>query len=215
MTMTTSQRNQQLALGFLGLLGILAILVKIQAGLVLWLDQSVLAAVAKLGPHVGLWEALTTLGSPILTGILAICLAGGLFYWRQPLWGEMVVIGLVGGDGLLLILKHLLKRPRPSLQVLVDNGFSFPSGHVFSTTLLAAMVITLLCGVLRHNWIFWVAVTMVSLIVLGVILGRLGLRNHYPTDALGSLLLAVGWWFQVMSLGERQWGKSLGEKWGA
>ncbi|WP_261810709.1 phosphatase PAP2 family protein [Levilactobacillus humaensis] len=212
--MTNSQRNQQVALGFLGLFGILAILVKIHAGIVFQLDQAGLDAVAELGAHVGFWEILTTLGSPILTGGLIVILAAVLLYWRQPFWGEMVAIGLVGGDGLLLVLKHLMGRPRPSFQVIADTGFSFPSGHVFSTTLLAIMVITVLCGVLRHNWIFWLAVTMVSLIVLGVILGRLGLRNHYPTDVLGSLLLAVGWWFQVVSLGERRWGKSLVEKWG-
>jgi len=203
--MDTSQRHQQLALGFLGLFVVLAILVKIRFSSLMSLDQQWLAGfhASSLGQHVRVWEWLTLLGSPLVTGGFAVVLA--LFLWRirQLGWAATVFAALISGDGLLLVIKTIVARTRPAQMVVADTGYSFPSGHVFSTMLVACIVGTLLLRFLKVNWLSWTLLTVIGLVVLGVVLARLGLRNHYPSDVAGSLLLASGWWFQVLSIGER------------
>lgn len=203
--MTLTQRNQQLALGFFGLFGILAILIKMQFGPLISLDHQWLAVFSgsSLGQHVRVWEWLTLLGSPLVTGGLAVVLA--LFLWRirQVGWAVATLIGIIGGDGLLLVLKDLVGRVRPLQPVVADSGFSFPSGHVFSTALVAGIVITLLYQFLKSNAVFWSVTAVIVMGVIAVMLARLGLRNHFPSDVLGSVLLASGWWLQVVSVYER------------
>ncbi|NLR10718.1 MULTISPECIES: phosphatase PAP2 family protein [Lactobacillaceae] len=203
--MNTSQRYQQVALGLLGLFVILAILIKLQFSPLMGLDRQWLAAfhASSLGQHVRVWEWLTLLGSPLVTGGFAVILA--LFLWRirQLGWAAMVLTALISGDALLLVIKTFVARPRPTQMVVVDTGYSFPSGHVFSTMLVAMILATLLLSLLKANWLSWTLLSVIALGVLGVILARLGLRNHYPSDAMGSALLASGWWFQVLSIFER------------
>ncbi|WP_407887009.1 phosphatase PAP2 family protein [Levilactobacillus sp. N40-8-2] len=212
--MAVNQRNQQLALGTLGLFGILAILVKIQFAPLMALDRQWLSGfqTSWLGQHVRLWNWLTTLGSPAITGGFAVLLA--LFLWRihQRGWSLTVLTAIIGGDALLLVIKQLVGRLRPTQQIVADTGFSFPSGHVFSTMLVACIVVTLLLSFLKGNWLYWTLVAIIVIGVLGVLLARLGLRDHFPSDVLGSLLLASGWWLQVLSVFERLRGKHQPEK---
>lgn len=212
--MTVNRRNQQLALGTLGLFGILAILVKIQFAPLMALDRQWLGGfqTSWLGQHVRLWDWLTTLGSPAITGGFAVLLA--LFLWRihQRGWSLTVLTAIIGGDALLLVVKQLVSRIRPTQQVVADSGFSFPSGHVFSTMLVACIVVTLLFHFLKGNWLFWTILAIIAIGVLGVVLARLGLRDHFPSDTLGSLLLASGWWLQVLSIYERLQGKHQAAK---
>ncbi|AYM03820.1 phosphatase PAP2 family protein [Levilactobacillus yiduensis] len=203
--MTLTQRNQQLALGFFGLFGILAILIKMQFEPLISLDHQWLTAFSgsSLGQHIRVWEWLTLLGSPLVTGGLAVVLA--LFLWRirQVGWSVATLVGIIGGDGLLLALKDLVGRVRPLQPVVADSGFSFPSGHVFSTALVAGIVITLLYQFLKGNAVFWSVTAVIVMGVIAIMLARLGLRNHFPSDVLGSVLLASGWWLQVVSVYER------------
>lgn len=203
--MNTSQRYQQVALGLLGLFVILAILIKLQFSPLMGVDRQWLATfhASSLGQHIRVWEWLTWLGSPLVTGGLAVILA--LFLWRirQLGWAATVLTALVSGDALLLVIKAVVARTRPAQMVVVDTGYSFPSGHVFSTMLVAMILATLLLSFLKANWLSWTLLSVIAIGVLGVILARLGLRNHYPSDVLGSVLLASGWWFQVLSIVER------------
>lgn len=199
------QKNQQAAFGCLGLFLILAILVKTQFAPLMRLDQrwSTSFSASALGQHVRVWEWLTLFGSPLVMSGLAVVLA--LFLWRirQHSWAGVTLLGVIGGDGLLLVVKQLVGRLRPLHQVVADTGFSFPSGHVFGTVLLAAMLITLLHRFLKGNAVFWWVTALIILGVIGVLLARLGLRAHYPSDVLGSVLLANGWWLEMISL--REW----------
>ncbi|WP_143463842.1 phosphatase PAP2 family protein [Levilactobacillus enshiensis] len=203
--MTLTERNQQLALGCFGLLGILAILIKVRFEPLMQLDHQWLTAFSSsaLGQHVRVWEWLTLAGSPLVTSGLAVVLA--LFLWRirQYGWSLATLTAIVTGDGLLLVIKTLVGRMRPLQQVVPDTGFSFPSGHVFSTALLVFIIWTLITQWLGRSWLSGGVVTLTAIVLLGVLFARLGLRDHYPSDVLGSLLLAGGWWLQIVSVLER------------
>lgn len=78
--------------------------------------------------------------------------------------------------------------------LLPEHGFSFPSGHVF----MAAIAVLIIW---RWNDCYIIDVEQKSVIrLIGIIrigsvaASRIYLRAHYPSDVLGSLLLAGFWW---------------------
>ncbi|GMA69292.1 hypothetical protein GCM10025879_05380 [Leuconostoc litchii] len=42
------------------------------------------------------------------------------------------------------VIKHLIKRPRPQPQLILESGYSFPSGHSMATILLYGSLIVLI-----------------------------------------------------------------------
>ena len=63
---------------------------------------------------------------------IVIVLAIWFVYHHRPLDAATVVVSFVGAVALNTLLKILLARPRPLLfpPLVVEHGFSFPSGHV-------------------------------------------------------------------------------------
>jgi membrane-associated phospholipid phosphatase len=118
-------------------------------------------------------------------------LAAVLFAWkRNYLNTASILISLSGSAALNTLLKFLLKRPRPDLfpPLVVESGFSYPSGHVTASVAVYGFLAVLLWRSHHRGWaIFsaaWVPVVAISRIYLGV---------HYPSDTLGALVFASLW----------------------
>ncbi|WP_430335123.1 phosphatase PAP2 family protein [Rhodococcus sp. ACT016] len=96
-----------------------------------------------------------------------------------------VAVGAVGAHAASIVIKRVVRRPRPndpSVQVNVStpSKLSFPSSHATSTT-AAAVLIGRLTGL-----------PLPAVLVPPMLLSRLVLGVHYPTDVLaGSALGAV------------------------
>ncbi|WP_238333620.1 phosphatase PAP2 family protein [Levilactobacillus zymae] len=103
---------------------------------------------------------------------------------------------LLSGDAVAWLIKQLVARPRPTLPVLPASGYSFPSGHVFNAMLLALVVWQLLQHQLATGRLRVSLQGLVGLGVLLILIARVVLRAHYPSDTVASLLLATSWWVQ-------------------
>lgn len=123
----------------------------------------------------------------------AIALSAGFYFsplrrYIVPLW-----ITLVSAEVISFVLKRLVARPRPLGGLVVEHGYSFPSGH--ATLAVAA-----------YGFLMYMAYTNVkndslrtAILVLGflciVLIGlcRLYLGVHYLTDVLaGYVVGSVG-----------------------
>ena len=103
---------------------------------------------------------------------------------RRRRWAG-VAVGAVGAHAASIVIKRVVRRPRPndpSVQVNVStpSKLSFPSSHATSTT-AAAVLLGRLTGL-----------PLPAVLVPPMLLSRLVLGVHYPTDVLaGSALGAV------------------------
>lgn len=190
------KRDQVLVGSALGVLVVFAVAVKLHW---LWLqhfDQAVQQAVTPLinPARTQSLAFVAGFGSPIANVCLAVVIMLILWLGRQRLAALWLGGAFLTGDAVALALKLIIARPRPRWQLLPDSGYSFPSGHVLSTTLLLLLLWTVLLPWLQDSEVQLVVV-LVSLVWIGVIsFSRIYLGAHYPSDVVASWLLAVGWW---------------------
>ncbi|QCQ93185.1 phosphatase PAP2 family protein [Rhodococcus sp. SGAir0479] len=102
---------------------------------------------------------------------------------RRRRWAG-VAIGAVGAHAASIVIKRVVRRPRPtdpSVQVNVStpSKLSFPSSHATSTT-AAAVLLGRLTGL-----------PLPAVLVPPMLLSRLVLGVHYPTDVLAGTALGA------------------------
>ncbi len=112
-------------------------------------------------------------------------------------WGPVLflAVAVIGELTLFLAATALVGRHRPDVPQLNPNlppTSSFPSGHVAAAIVLYTATALLVVSLTRRRW-RWAVVTLAVIVPLLVAGQRLYAGVHYPTDVVGSLLLAVPW----------------------
>ncbi len=136
------------------------------------------------------FKLVTILGNWQFIIPTAIVLSIWLFYKRNlqryiaPLW-----VTLISAEVITYALKLFVARPRPLDGLLIENDFSFPSGHAtiavaFLGTLIYIASIHIHSSRWRQVFIF-IAVTLILLIGLS----RLYLGVHYLSDIVAGYLV--------------------------
>ncbi|MDN5860941.1 MAG: phosphatase PAP2 family protein [Pseudonocardia sp.] len=111
--------------------------------------------------------------------------------WRPVLFLAVVMAGEVT---LFLVTATVISRPRPPVEHLGPAlpTAGFPSGHTSAAiSFYGAVAVVVLTR--TRGWWRWLVLAAAVLIAASVALSRLYSGVHYPSDVLGSALLAVPW----------------------
>jgi membrane-associated phospholipid phosphatase len=133
-------------------------------------------------------------------GVPAAMLVGGIIDHNEALRQNSLYVAssTAVSYGLMLIIKHLVKRPRPFIQninivpVYRAGGTSFPSGHASSTFATATA--------LAIAYPKWYIIAPAFLWAGSVSYSRMYLGEHYPTDVAAGTALGVGSAVSIMFL---------------
>jgi len=117
-----------------------------------------------------------------------------IFYLKKWKSESLLVAANLSLAGILIVsLKHLYQRPRPDILHLVEEkGFSFPSGHSLAVTLLIGSLIIILGQRVKNTTIKLALQGLLGLYLISVLVSRVYLGVHYPSDVLASLCLGLG-----------------------
>ena len=117
-----------------------------------------------------------------------------IFYLKKWKSESLLVAGNLSLAGILIVfLKHLYQRPRPEILHLVEEkGFSFPSGHSLAVTLLIGSLIIIVGQRVKDRTVKLILQISLGIYLVSVIISRVYLGVHYPSDVLASLCLGLG-----------------------
>ena len=89
------------------------------------------------------------------------------------------------------VIKLIIRRPRPSYMTVVENTFSYPSGHMMASTTLYGFLIYLIIKshIPKKYKIFYG--TFLGLLIICVGISRIYLGAHYFSDIFGGALMSM------------------------
>lgn len=137
---------------------------------------------------------LTDLGAMpfyvVFGGIITIIL-----WIRHHIVEGIMLVVCSGGSGLMtLLLKSIVMRIRPDMMpVIVETGYSFPSGHSVTAVCFYGYL-AYLCyrygktDIARYGGVV-LSITMI--VMIGI--SRIYLGVHYPTDVIGGYIGGMMW----------------------
>lgn len=86
-------------------------------------------------------------------------------------------------------LKYLIKEPRPENSLIIENSFSFPSGHSYSAVAFYGLLTYLLYKKYKNIYI----PIFGTIFILLIAYSRYYLGVHYLHDIIAGLLLGLTW----------------------
>lgn len=118
-------------------------------------------------------------------------LLGGLLLYKKDTQQGMLLIGAMGINVfLLLICKTVVISPRPLNALVVENDYSFPSGHVTSTIIFVGMLSYFAWQ--KRNTITKLCLVFFGSALVGIVaFDRVYLNVHWLSDVIAAPFIAV------------------------
>ena len=134
-------------------------------------------------------KILTSLGSALVVIILTIVLFMAI---KNKRIAVSIVINLIVITILNNLIKIIFLRPRPNVNNLIlESGYSFPSGHSSTGMAFYGYLIYLIYKYVNNKKIKISLIIFLSLVIVAIGLSRIYLGVHYASDVLGGFLLAI------------------------
>ena len=174
---------------------IIGYIVKFYPEMLVSFDQSIQTAIRGDLPETLtlLFRAITHLIDipVIITWVLIVAF---IFYRKQWKLESYLMLGNLALAGILIVtFKNIYQRPRPEILHLVEEkGFSFPSGHSLAVTIMVGTLIVILSQRIKDQLWKRIVQILLGLYLVSVLISRVYLGVHYPSDVLASLCVGLG-----------------------
>lgn len=132
------------------------------------------------------WQVIAFLNDPKLMVVWAVLLSSVLLNDDHVVTALWVLATLGFADATGIILKKFMHRKRPYNHSELEDGYSFPSGHVLGATTMGLILMQLFGPKFGIGFI-----ALLVIIWLMVVISRLSLKAHYPSDIIGATSLAI------------------------
>ena len=140
--------------------------------------------------------AISLLGSPVTLTMLALGVGLVLAARREWILLAGWLAAFAGGGLLDVVLKLVIRRPRPpyAAAFLPHFSWSFPSGHALASLIGYGMLAYVLTLLWIHRRGAQIAVALcAAVLILAIGLSRLYLGVHYFSDVVGGYTAGVLW----------------------
>ena len=140
-----------------------------------------------------LFRAITQLiDIPVI--ISWVLIVAFIFYRKQWKMESYLMLGNLTIAGILIVtFKNIYQRPRPEILHLVEEkGFSFPSGHSLAVTIMVGTLIVIFSQRIKNTVWRKIVQILLSLYIVSVLVSRIYLGVHYPSDVIASLCVGLG-----------------------
>ena len=135
----------------------------------------------------------TDIFSPMVLSIITLI---GIIYFlikKKWLYAVIAFLSMYGGLIINALLKEAIMRPRPEYAFILENDFSFPSGHVIAVTIFFTLLIYFFSREIKN--IIWREIFISICVFLVILTGisRLYLGVHWLSDTVAGCSLGLFW----------------------
>ena len=206
MCQVDTARARLIAAGAGALAAFAALTVLVRAGLPLGGDLALARAVQAVSwqalpwsPARPLFAVVDYVDGPRQVALAAAVIAAIFIIHRRTAW---VALACSVSAGAYTLVELAVQRPRPPADLVQvtrhASGFSYPSGHaVFYFWALALLVVAIAH---RSRRAAAAAAVLAALLYASVLVGRIALGEHWPSDVLAGALLGGGWTLAALGL---------------
>lgn len=156
------------------------------------------------------FHALNSITSPAMTAFMTAITFFGSTYFLFPAYSLLILymlffkkdrqvslnVAAVGITSAIILftLKFIFHRLRP-LDPLIKkvNGFSFPSGHSFSSFTFFGLLIYIVWNKELDPALQWAAIVFFFLFACAIAFSRVYLHVHYASDVVAGFFLCLVW----------------------
>lgn len=155
-------------------------------------------------------SVITHLGDRLTLTIVCIVVALALLLRKRTALAIAWVAAIAGNGLVNITLKTMVARARPlsEHQLLVAQGWSFPSGHTSGSIATYCMLGYVALQVLPPRW-HRPAVLAALAVAFTVACSRVFLHVHFPLDVLGGMGSGTAWTLTCIALLERWQARAL------
>lgn len=136
---------------------------------------------------------ITDIGGPIGIAIILVVSAVFCIYRKKEKYGLAITLNIVVSTLTYIILKNIIRRPRPPMEERVTSeiGFSFPSGHTTNNIALYGFFIYLVCLNVQNKKVKTILCAILGIMPILIGFSRIYLRVHYPSDVIAGICLGI------------------------
>ena len=140
-----------------------------------------------------LLRIITNFGGIVSLFFITIFVSMLLFYYNKRKYALMLVISMLVSSTTYIILKGIVKRPRPieTEMLIPEFGYSFPSGHTTNNTVFYGIMIYIIYKNVESKTLRNVLIALCNLMIITISFSRIYLRVHYPSDVFAGLCLGI------------------------
>lgn len=137
------------------------------------------------------FQGCSTLASPL--ALLIICFVA-VFFMPSKEYRVPMLLNLILAVLLNLGIKNVFARTRPTevIALMVESGYSFPSGHTMAAVCFYGFLIFLILR-LGHSKLSRILSGFLLLLIALVGISRIYLGVHYASDVLAGLCISVSY----------------------
>lgn len=134
-------------------------------------------------------------GVTFLSSVLFMVVVSTLLLLVKKIkYRKLMLINIILDVILNTCLKYIFRRERPrDIMMVIENGFSFPSGHTMLATIFYGFIIYLIYKSDKSRKFKYVSIILLSLLILLIGISRIYLGVHYTTDVLGGYLISISY----------------------
>jgi undecaprenyl-diphosphatase len=138
---------------------------------------------------------VTWLGSTVVASSITTVVGIYLLLSRRRYWFAALVLSVAGGAILNRLLKSAFQRTRPQLDdpIFTFTGYSFPSGHTLTATVVFGCLAALIVANTKHRIVRVISILSASILIALVAFSRIYLGAHYLTDVVGAIAEGLAW----------------------
>lgn len=157
-------------------------------------DQIGYALISSLSAIPGMTDfvrTVTHLGDPAAYVVMTLIM---LTLFRHKHITRVIILNVINVGLLNLMLKYILRRPRPlGPHLVAASGFSFPSGHAMGSLAFYGLFMYLIYLYVPNRKLRWAGVLFMAIIIGCIGMSRIYLGVHYTSDVLGGYFISLAY----------------------